>query len=73
MNIPISLKEVLVSSYQARPNDTQFHLRRSYDKELQNMMEAEIFEPMGLRESEWCSRAFPVLKSDGCSALWFSM
>ena len=31
------------------------------------MMQAGILEPMGLRESEWCSRAFPVLKQDGCN------
>ena len=26
------------------------------------MMDARIFEPMGLRELVWCLRAFPVLK-----------
>ena len=51
----------------ARAFDTPYHLRASYDKELINMLEAGIIEPMGLQESDWCSRAFPVLKSDGSS------
>ena len=39
----------------------------AYDRELKDMIDAELIEPMGLRESQWCSRAFPVLKGDGCS------
>ena len=31
------------------------------------MLEAEIIEPMGLKESNWFSRSFPVLKGDGSS------
>ena len=31
------------------------------------MLEAEIIEPMGLKESNWCIRSFPVLKGDGSS------
>ena len=30
-------------------------------------METGILEPMGLKESEWCSQTFPVMKSDGCN------
>ena len=45
--------------------DTPYHLCASYD--MKNMLEAGIIEPMGLQESDWCSRAFPVLKSDGSS------
>ena len=70
INIPplsISLKEGSVPSYLARPYDTPIHLRQAYDKELQNKMDAGILEPMGLRESDWCLRAFLVLKSDGCN------
>ena len=49
-SISISLKEGSIPSYQARPYDTPYHLRKPYDRELQNMMEAGILEPMGLRE-----------------------
>ena len=63
----ISLKPGSIPVYSARPFDTPYHLRGAYDRELRDMLEAEIIEPMGLRESNWCSRSFPVLKSDGSS------
>ena len=47
------------------PFGTPYHLRASYDKELKNMIEGYLIELMDLEESEWCSRAFPVLKSNG--------
>ena len=60
--VKISLKPGSIPVYSARPFDTPYHLRGAYDRELRDMLEAEIIEPMGLRESNWCSRSFPVLK-----------
>ena len=67
MNIPpvkISLRDGSIPSYNARVFDTPYHLRAAYDKELKIMIDAGILEPMGLRESDWCSHIFPVLKND---------
>ena len=63
--VSLNLKEGSIPSYQSRAYDTPYHLREPYDRELNDMMQAGILEPMALRESEWCSRAFPVLKGDG--------
>ena len=65
--VQLSLKPGSVPVYSARPYDTPYHLRPAFDRELKDMLEAEILEPMGLKESEWCSRSFPVLKGDGSS------
>ena len=65
--VKINLKPGHVPVFSARPFDTPYHLRGAYDCELRDILRAEILEPMGLRESDWCSRAFPVLKGDGSS------
>ena len=65
--VSLSLKPGSIPVYHSRPFDCPYHLRKAYDRELKDMIDAELIEPMGLRESEWCSRAFPVLKGDGCS------
>ena len=65
--VKINLKPGSVPVFNARPFDTPYHLRGAYNCELTDMLKAEILEPMGLRESNWCSRSFPVLKSDGSS------
>ena len=65
--VQLSLKPGSVPVYSARPYDTPYHLRPAFDRELKDMLEAEILEPMGLKESDWCSRSFPVLKGDGSS------
>ena len=65
--VNLSLKPGSIPVYNSRPFDCPYHLRQAYDRELKDMIDAELIEPMGLRESQWCSRAFPVLKGDGCS------
>ena len=62
--VNLSLKPGSVPVYNSRPFDCPYHLRRSYDEELKDMIDADLIEPMGLKESPWCSRAFPVLKGD---------
>ena len=57
----------LRSVYSARPFDTPYYLRDVFDRELKDMLDAGILEPNGLRESDWCSRSFPVQKGDGSS------
>ena len=65
--VEITLKPGSKPVYSARPYDTPYHLRDAYDLEIKNMINAGILEPMALRESEWCSRGFPVVKGDWCS------
>ena len=65
--VSINLKEGSIPSYQSRAYDTPYHLHEPYDRELNDMMQAGILEPIALRESDWCSRAFPVLKGDRCN------
>ena len=68
MNIPpvkIRIREGSNPIYNARAFDSPYHLHAAYDREIKDMMKAGILEPMGLRELDWCSQAFPVLKGDG--------
>ena len=60
--VNLSLKPGSVPVYNSRPFDCPYHLRRSYDEELKDMIDADLIEPMGLKESPWCSRAFPCLR-----------
>ena len=63
--VKISLREGSVPYHNARAFDMPCHLRAAYEKERRNMMDAGIFEPIGLWESDWCLCLFPVLKNDG--------
>ena len=63
--VNLSLKPGSIPVYNSRPFDCPYHLRQAYDRELKDMIDADLIEPMGLRESQWCSRAFTVLKGVG--------
>ena len=65
--VKINLRQRSTPVYNAPPFDTPFHLREAYDHELKDMLSAGILEPMGLRERDGCSEAFPVLKGEGHS------
>ena len=44
--LSISLREGAVPTYNACLFDTPFHLREPYDRELKNMMETGVLEPI---------------------------
>ena len=48
-----------------RPFDIPYHLRKMYEKEVKNCLDAGILEKCGTEPSKWSSRVFPVLKGSG--------
>ena len=62
--VKIKLKENtgITPSYCLCPYDTPFHLRKMYERELKNCLEAGILEKCGTEPSQWSSKAFPVIK-----------
>ena len=49
--VQLSLKPGSIPVYSARPFDTPFHLRPAFDRELKDMLEAEILEPMSWKKA----------------------
>ena len=62
--LKIELKPDAVRCYNANPYDTPFHLREPYEREIKDMVDGGLLVPCCLETSKWCSRAFPVLKSN---------
>ena len=46
------------------PDDTSYHLRDLYEKELKNCLDAAQIVPCGTEPSQWACKAFPVPKSN---------
>ena len=65
--VKIRLKEnsSIAPSYSLCPFDKPFNLRRMYEKESKNCLDAGILEKCGTELSQWSSKAFPVLKGSG--------
>ena len=49
--------------YNVRPFDVPYHLRRAWEEEIENALEAGILKPVDF-PTEWASKAFGVPKSD---------